>query len=139
MLVRFDHLIFGRRLPSEREEIQESAISQSRRKLGRCQSKRASELCEQGRRADTEVNFVSLLLSHLRALLSSFPYLALSFPVLPLSSDPMFSIRAAVWCPFPLNLIVCSRCHYSGLLVRNTCHICKSGSNVAVASSLQRQ
>ena len=32
---------------------------------------RASELCEQGRRADTEVNFVSLLLSHLRAARSS--------------------------------------------------------------------
>ena len=39
---------------------------------------RASELCEQGRRADTEVNFVSLLLSHLRALL----FLPLSGPVL---------------------------------------------------------
>ena len=138
MLVRFDHLIFGRRLPSEREEIQESAISQSRRKLGRCQSKRASELCEQGRRADTEVNFVSLLLSHLRALL----FLPLSCPVLPvllLSSGTMFSIRAAVWGPFPLNLIVCSRCHYSGHTIINTCHICKSGSNVAVTSSLQRQ
>ena len=113
MSVRFDHLIVGRRLSSAREEIQESAISQSRRKLGRCQRRRASELCEQGRRADTEVNFVSLLLSHLRALL----FLPLSGPVLPvllLTSGPMFSIRAAVWCPFPLNLIVCSRCHYSG-------------------------
>ena len=69
---------------------------------------RASELCEQGRRADTEVNFVSLLLSHLRAARSSsFPYLALSFPVLLPSSGPVFSIRAAVWCLFPLNLIVC--------------------------------
>ena len=53
-------------------------------------SERASGVCEQGRRADTEVNFVSLLLSHLR---SRAPLPSLIWPC-----PFLFSSRAQALC-----------------------------------------
>ena len=88
---------------------QRSAISQSRRKLGRCQpAERASCVGGGGKtasgRADTEANFVSLLPLPLPSLslslLGSCSVVSSRSPFVP--SDPISSSRRQAHCPISL-------------------------------------